>query len=209
MEKTAGKTHRVKDFIDMGEWQKIVYKAGDDRQYLRRDFYEYYKTKYEIALEVRPEDIAEIGVRWGYSAFSFLSAAPAGRYCGFDILAGTHGGAKGDDTFEYVYKMLGERFPAATINLWHCDTRRISTLGGSYDLIHVDGDHSEAGCRHDLPLALAACRPGGTILVDDYDYIKGVQRACEGFVNENTRQFISIEHRRSLRGELILKKSKK
>lgn len=193
-------------FPDIITWQNIVVREDDDRQYKRKDFYDYYKTKYEICLQAKPISIAEIGVRWGYSAYSFLSAVPGAFYCGFDIIAGTHGGAKGVNTFDYVYELLGNNFPNATVILKHCDTRKISRLGGPFDFVHVDGDHGEAGCYHDLELALMACRPGGMILVDDYNYIRGVTAACERFADENAGFFTGVESRHSLRGEFILRK---
>jgi len=193
-------------FPDIDTWRRTVVKPGDDVQYLRPEFYEYYRTKYEICREAEPESICEIGVRFGYSAYSFLSAVPGAFYCGFDIIAGTHGGAKGVDTFGYVYKLLTENFPDAVVFLKHCDTRKIDSLGGPYDFIHVDGDHSGAGCGHDLKLALLACSAGGTILVDDYNYIKGVTMACDEFAERNADELAGIESRHSLRGELILKK---
>jgi predicted O-methyltransferase YrrM len=196
-------------FPDIIEWQNTVMRQGDDEQYKRSDFYEYYKIKYEICKKANPLSICEIGVRWGYSAYSFLSAAPSAFYCGLDIIEGTHGGAKGIDTFEYVYKLLGENFPAAAIVLKHCNSQKITTLGGPWDFIHIDGDHSVEGCRHDLGLAMSSCRAGGTILVDDYNYIKGVTVACDEFAEKNADEFVSIESRHSLRGEMILKKKKK
>ena len=55
----------------------------------------YYEVKYNIAKEVNPKVIAEIGVRAGYSAWAFLSACPDAKYHGFDAENGTHGGQGG------------------------------------------------------------------------------------------------------------------
>jgi predicted O-methyltransferase YrrM len=194
-------------FPIMADWQAAVLKEGDLPQYRRADFYEYYKTKFEICREIRPQRICEIGVRYGYSAFSFLLAAPRASYIGYDIIAGTHGGARGIDTFDYAGYMLGRHFPIAQISLVHADTRLLDKLAcGPFDFIHIDGDHSVEGCRHDLDLALSACRPGGTILVDDYNYIAGVTAAADKFYETNRNYFSSRQSRRSLRGELILMK---
>lgn len=52
-------------------------------------------------------------------------------------------------------------------------------LSGSFDVILVDGDHSEAGCRQDLTDSLKLLSPDGVIVVDDthhpqHRYILGV-----------------------------------
>ncbi len=180
-------------------------KPGDLPQYFRQDFYDYYRVKFEIALQASPMSICEIGVRYGYSAHAFLSASPNAKFVGYDILAGTHGGVP-EDTFEYVYPMLQEHFPDAKVTLCHKDTRALDTLGGPYDFIHIDGNHTEAACRHDILLALKACCKGGTILVDDYNYIAGVTRAADSVWKDMRRCIQSRQVHSSLRGELILVK---
>jgi len=202
-------TESQPQFPDIATWRRTVVKPGDLPQYLRQDFYDYYKSKFEIALSVKPSSIGEIGVRWGYSAFSFLCAAPAAHYIAFDIIAGTHGGARGLDTFDYVRTMLSGHFPRAIIDLRHQDTRKLRDIAGPYDFVHVDGDHSEDAARHDIWMALQACRPGGVVLVDDYNYIAGVTRAADYIIKGAGELIGHIETRPSLRGELILTKTTK
>jgi len=200
----------VANFPTFEQWIGIVPKPGDLAHYRRRNFYDYYKIKFEIALGARPSAICEIGVRWGYSAFSFLSAAPAAAYTGFDIVEGTHGGVRGTDTFAYVRDFLEKHFPQARIELRHADTRLLTELPcGPFDFVHVDGDHSEAGCAHDLCLAMDALEPGGTILVDDYHYIAGVQRAADVFCDDRAADIAEKIVRDSLRGELLIVKGEK
>ncbi len=51
-----------------------------------REFYEEYKTKYAIAKLIKPRSVTEVGVRFGYSAHSFLMAMPRNSiYVGLDI----------------------------------------------------------------------------------------------------------------------------
>jgi hypothetical protein len=68
------------------------------------------------------------------------------------------------------------------------------------DLIHIDGDHSIAGCIHDCELALKALSEKGIILVDDVDY-------CNLFKPLNiwvgTRNLF-MEYIPTLRGMLIV-----
>lgn len=195
------------DFPTIEWWRENVVYPSDQEQYFKRHFYEYYLQKYMIALMFQPKTIAEIGVRYGYSAFSFLQASPEASYIGYDISEGSHGGVKGD-TFEYAWPMLNKSFPDAIIMLLHTDTRKLDSLDGKFDFIHIDGDHSEKGCENDLELALKACYAGGAILVDDYDYIDGVKRAVDNFVEKNDNKIERYFRMPSLRGEFILIKGK-
>lgn len=195
------------DFPTIEWWQDNVVYPSEKNQYFKRHFYEYYLQKYMIARIFQPETIAEIGVRYGYSAFSFLQASPEASYVGYDILQGSHGGVKGD-TFEYARPMLNKYFPHAIIMLLHADTRERDSLDGKFDFIHIDGDHSEKGCHHDIEMALEACNAGGAVLIDDYDYIAGVKRAVDNFIKNNDNK-IEIHFRMpSLRGEFVLIKRK-
>jgi len=154
-----------------------------------------------------PKAIAEIGVRWGYSAFSLLKASPQASYTGFDIVNGGHGGA-GTDTYSCVLSLLGDNFPEAEITLKHIDTQQVETLGGPYDFIHIDGNHSEKACEHDIEIGMEACRPGGTILIDDYVKIDSVKRAVDKFVKNNGGKIERYFRISSLTGEFILIKGK-
>jgi len=187
-------------------WGAHVVDPADDPKFGNPTFYEYYREKYELALAAAPTAIAEIGVRYGYSAWSFLCAAPAASYTGFDRQLGTHGGVKGVDTFAAVAALLARDFPAAAVHLVRADTQTLadSLPGGPFDLIHVDGDHSEPGCTHDLERALAACRSGGSILIDDYDYIAGVRRAVDRFTRDYADRIAGQRYVATLRGDIVL-----
>lgn len=190
-------------FPSKQQWPAIL--APGDERFAADKFYEYYRVKYGIAAELKPDRIAEIGVRYGYSACAFLSAMPEAAYTGFDKIGGGHGGVAGD-TFEFVRPLLSGRFPSAQIDLIHADSQTLDSLGGPYDLIHIDGDHTERGCSHDLRLAFDATAAGGSILVDDYDYIAGVSEAVDKFVDQNAAAISRHYYRRSLRGEYIIEK---
>lgn len=203
-------TKTTATFPTLDYWQRKIVAPGDD-QFKQERFYDYYRTKYEIAREIEPKRICEIGVRFGYSAFALLAGAPgAESFIGIDMIGGGHGGVR-ENTFPRVREMLGREFPNVALWLTHKDTRTIAELPGSacpctFDLVHVDGDHSEAGCLHDLMLAILAVSPGGTILVDDYTYIAGVTRAVDKFVVDCAAHIELHYCKKSLRGEYIIKK---
>ena len=45
-----------------------------------QQYKEYYKIKYELCKKQNPKIIVEIGVRAGYSAWTFLQACPKAKY---------------------------------------------------------------------------------------------------------------------------------
>jgi len=192
------------DFPTIVEWREKVLAPGDDK-FGRQDFWEYYAEKFRICRLYGPARIAEIGVRYGYSAFAFLCASPAASYTGYDLIDGGHGGVR-KDTFPRVRRLLADSFPDAKIELLHSDTRALDSLGGPYDFFHVDGDHSIHAVVHDIEIAFESLTPAGVILIDDYEYINGVKVATDRFISANRpriEQFGSIE---SLRGEMLIRK---
>lgn len=147
----------------------------------------YYETKAAIVTRLKPRSICEIGVRAGYSAFAFLFAAPRGtQYFGIDW--GVGGARPGDDEdarneasmlSAHVKDVLQDY--AARV-LWVDSQKMMSppynAQGHPFELFHVDGDHSYAGCLHDLTLA----EPSRYILVDDFDVGPEVRAACRTFL---------------------------
>lgn len=133
---------------------------------------EYYRIKYAVALWTQAKSICEIGVRAGYSAAAFFQAKPV-RYVGLDSDEGHHGGVQG-----YIRegrKTLAH-YAGIETKLMLGNTQQMTALpDGPYDLVHIDGDHTYAGARHDIRLALES---GSTwILVDDVDFLADVDHA--------------------------------
>jgi predicted O-methyltransferase YrrM len=195
----------MRAFPDCKEWASAVLHADDRDRHGRPEFHAYYRTKYLLAAMFQPAAIAEIGVRRGYSAWSFLRACPTAAYHGFDKQAGTHGGA-GVTSFDWFLMLAGRDFPDADIQVERLDTQTLASLGGPYDLIHIDGDHSKPGCYRDLGLADRALAPGGVIVVDDYRYIAGVRRGVDRFVRDHPTAFPERIEVPSLRGEYVLRR---
>jgi len=160
---------------------------------------EIYAIKHAIALELNPRLILEIGVRAGYSALAFLSACPGATYLGLDAENGKHGGAGGPWT-PWAVELL-KPYDAKVVVI---DTQTLTSLSqhGRFDLVHVDGDHTTAGCLHDMALAFGVLAPGGAVLVDDYNFLGDVRRAVDEFARTNG---MALEIRDSPRGEAILR----
>ena len=164
---------------------------------------QYYRVKHEIAAEVNPSSILEIGVRAGYSAWAFLTACPDALYIGLDAENGMHGGQGGPWGW-WAERILSQR--KFTFHILKMDTQKVEELPASASLFHVDGDHSEEGVFHDLELCFQAARKGAAILVDDYDYEQapGVRPGVDRWLEERKRD-VTWEHRASLRGEILIR----
>jgi predicted O-methyltransferase YrrM len=159
-----------------------------------------YAEKHAVASLLRPRSVLEIGVRYGYSAAAFLAAVPGARYYGLDKDSDSHGGTR--DSYNWALKMLAEKFPLAAVSVAVQDTSELLTLpglAGAWDLVHVDGDHSEAGCTHDLGLALAA-RPKW-ILVDDLTHLFDVARAVHEFLARHPVRHVQLP---TVRGDMLI-----
>lgn len=165
---------------------------------------EYYKIKYDICKKQNPKVIAEIGVRAGYSAWSFLQACPDAKYVGFDASNGKDGGQGGEDgRFNEWAKKILDPYNYKLIGL---DTQTVVSLDiKNVDLFHVDGDHSHSGVQHDLDLAFRSISDTGLIVVDDITYIdsvkSGVGAWLKGMENLVTSEFVP-----SLRGEMLIRR---
>lgn len=187
-----------------------------------KEYQEYYPVKYLILREhlektgEKEPIIVEIGVRAGYSAWTFMNACPNATYIGFDANNGTHGGQGGQDKSfmawaHHILAPFQSQF-GADISIVELDTQTVDTLklNGEtlediVDFFHVDGDHTEAGVYNDLDLAyLAVKKKGkGLILVDDYDYIEEVKIGVDNWLADR-KDYIKWEYRKSLRGEILI-----
>jgi ADP-heptose:LPS heptosyltransferase len=139
----------------------------------------YYGTLFELARELRPRRVCEIGVRAGYSAFAILSANPAAFMLGIEAdldeaTQNTHWGRQG------LYRHAEKILAPFDYQLLIADSHALARLPRC-DLIYIDGDHTFDGCLADLRLAE---RSSETILVDDYDSIPSVRQACDLFAAE-------------------------
>lgn len=164
----------------------------------------YYKIKYDICKKINPKKIVEIGVRAGYSAWTFLQACPNAMYYGIDANNGKHGGEGGDDKkyFNWAKKILKNY----NVTLIEQDTQIINNLNiFDIDFFHIDGDHTTEGVIHDLDLCFKVLKNNGYILVDDIDYIKEVKIGVNQWVNK-MKDFIEVKYIKSFRGECLIKK---
>ena len=163
---------------------------------------EEYGVKYSIAKAYAPNSILEIGVRAGYSAFSFLSACPSAIYIGIDAENGSHGGAGGPwlPWAAHILRNFKAMFLKADSQLiGQC----VRTENAGFDLVHIDADHSVEGATHDMETFLPLVRAGGIMLVDDYTYIEDVRTAVDKFIATHEMVCRKLA---SPRGNVIMKR---
>jgi hypothetical protein len=157
-----------------------------------------YQTLFRVVRELQPRTICEIGVRAGYSAYTMLSAVPGARFLGIEAdlderVENAHGGRQG------MYQHAEEILDGFDVQLLIARSEHLERLP-RVDLAYVDGDHTEEGCFRDLRLA---ARSTDCILVDDYELIPEVCRACQRFHADNP-DFTGREIDNGLTGLLLL-----
>ncbi|MGE5191919.1 MAG: class I SAM-dependent methyltransferase [Deltaproteobacteria bacterium] len=155
-----------------------------------------YETKFAVMQLLQPRSIVEFGVRTGYSAFAFLTACPKTRFVGLDANVDAHGGFVG--AIDHARRILAP-FDASIAEMTTAQYAKLldgDAVLPSYDLIHVDADHTFAGCTFDLDLSLMLSPRH--IVVDDYLGIPDVAAACDAFFARNgdgwTRIVVSDGH---------------
>ena len=185
----------------MSFWPQLVTVLHPNDAPLPSSWPRCYETKYAVASLLQPRTIFEIGVRTGYSAFAFLRAVPTARYLGIDANGDTHGGFCG--AIEHARKLI-EPYEAEVREMTSAQfaTSCLSDSTQGYDLIHIDGDHSFAGCTFDLSLAVQL--GFRHVLVDDYGGITEVREACEQFTDEHREELTQIEIQDGHNGALLI-----
>jgi len=151
----------------------------DELFYLFDEWNDKYRMKYAVCKALEPKTILEIGVRYGYSAISFLSAIPDAQYLGIDT--DTFRGSKGYIQWaEKITKKYNATFFIA-------NTQEMTVLPGEYyDLIHIDGRQDGDGTFHNLELALPKAK---WILLDGYFWSRENMLSATYFL-EKYKQFV-------------------
>jgi hypothetical protein len=182
-------------------WQRFLTIVHPIDQPVPDTWRRYYGTLFDLASELHPRRVCEIGVRAGYSAFAILSANPEAVMLGIEAdldeaTENTHWGCKG------LHHHAETILAPFDYQLLIANSHSIERLPRC-DLIYIDGDHTFDGCLADLRLAE---RSTDTILVDDYDSISSVREACDRFAAERpdfTPRYIA----NGLTGFMLFKRS--
>lgn len=132
------------------------------------DFVDLPLLTYACASIVQPEAYLEIGVRRGRSLACAVAACPTVRATGIDLWVKDYAGVANPGP-DFVREELGRIVPAPRVELRVANSHEaLKTLPPeSFDLITVDGDHTEDGARQDLCDSARLLKPGGLMLLDD------------------------------------------
>ena len=116
--------------------------------------------------------VLEIGTLYGGSAKRMADMRPKALIVSLDIFS-QDGKAAGQATNSPDRWWSDRR---ANMRLFIGDSRQFAELcqPRTFDVVIVDGDHSEASASIDLEVALRLVKPGGVIIVHDYGR-KGIE----------------------------------
>ncbi|MEZ5964212.1 MAG: CheR family methyltransferase [Planctomycetota bacterium] len=150
----------------------------------------YYPVYEALARYLQPRRILEIGTRFGYSLVPLVLGALAQRPRHLQVLSIDM--ESYDNAFPCSSQEVARRNFEACIGPRCGDTEvEVDFVVGDshavqlpeswrFDLIHVDGDHSEQGAFLDIVDSFARLQPGGVMIVDDIDQpdvLAGYRRA--------------------------------
>ena len=151
------------------------------------DTHETYAWYYAIAAAKVPWYIMEMGVRYGYAAIAMILGTQAAdcrvspMYTGID---NEYDGVPSNSVArDNIYKRT--KVPAQICSIDTADIQSVCLVTGLkvYDIVHVDGDHSEQGILNELTIAEKCVTADGLILVDDID-TEHVRTAAEKFADK-------------------------
>lgn len=115
-----------------------------------------------------PERYLEIGTREGGSLVVVLENAPTLRRVVCADTWGGEWGGSGRGSHDHIDKLLSLRLYAGSVEYLDGDSKAtIPTLRETFDLVLVDGDHSEEGGRADLENTWPLVAPGGCLVFHD------------------------------------------
>lgn len=129
--------------------------------------------------------ILEIGSWEGRSACYFLDKYPDAVITCVDTFQGSpeHVGLDVTGTKQRFLANTSKYGDRVTLREGHSSRELYGLPPESFDLIYVDGSHEEPDVMMDLALAYGLLKPGGVMLVDDYNQpaFPGVKSAVDKF----------------------------
>jgi predicted O-methyltransferase YrrM len=184
---------------------QVAFPIGD--RYPEEIFSNYFFWYSGLVTKYKPLRILEIGVRYGYTGIVFcLAARKAGindvEYLGID-----------DESYharscDRANQNLRQMVPFATAKALRWNSFDGLPPGcGEFDLIHIDGNHDTHGVFNDLQICWPVLRPGGVIVLDDYQ-MPQIERAIHQWLAlfEGSEEIVQVQEVETERGHFLIRK---
>jgi predicted O-methyltransferase YrrM len=151
---------------------KAYYQAGEERFGAHWNYADLLTFLHASASQIKPRNYLEIGVRRGRSLAIVAQCSPKCSIFGFDLWMPNYAGMPNPGP-DFVKEELERVGFGGRLELISGDSHQ--TLPEffrefpeiKFDMINVDGDHSEDGARLDLQQVLPHLAVGGVLLLDD------------------------------------------
>ncbi len=161
-------------FID---FMRRYYALGHERFGADWGFLDQLTVLHAAASLARPRRYLEIGVFRGRSLAVVAAAAPEADLHGFDLWVEGYAGLDntGPDLVKEQLRRVGHRGRVELVAGSSHETVPAfleAQPGLCFDLVTVDGDHTEAGARRDLETVLPRVAVGGVLVFDDLRHPK-------------------------------------
>jgi predicted O-methyltransferase YrrM len=154
------------------DYVSTFYRAGLERHGERWRYADINTALLALASGLRPQSYLEIGVRRGRSLAMVASICPACDIVACDMFIQGYSGMENPGP-ELVRSELSRVGFTGGLEFVIGDSHKVLPAffrahpDRYFDLITVDGDHTEAGARADLDTVLPRLKPGGAVVFDD------------------------------------------
>ena len=145
-------------------------------------------------------DILEVGVAQCATGLKILKQYPNFTYTGIDKwefdktlkyennkLRNWNSQEKWDSIYNTVLETTREFGDRCQI-IRECSREFLPTYDNKFDVIHIDGDHSEEGAYQDIIMCKNLLKEGGVIWMDDIN-LKDIKNAINRFIEEYPNEF--------------------
>lgn len=194
--------------IDRALIDRVALRVGD--QYEEDLFSGYFADYAGMAKKYRPKRIFEIGTRYGYIALCMVQGVrtnrgrPLTEYLGIDDES-YHGGSCGRANQNFL-----ELFPDVKMEArkWNSFDGLPPDIG-TFDFVHVDGNHDYHGVWNDLTITWPILNPGGFILLDDATEGGSIWAAIQNFLNQFNQgpERVEWQYQENQRNHIYIRKA--
>ena len=138
-------------------------------------YFDIVNVLYGASKTLQPTNYLEIGVRRGRSACAVARACPSVNIAAFDLWQQNYAGMENPGP-DFVRAELRKHGHTGNLAFYDGDSHQTIPLffqkhpTQQFDIITVDGDHSEAGAMDDLKNVIPHLAVGGVIVFDDISH---------------------------------------